>query len=245
MYTARCSHRWPSVAKSSPAPTAPTVSGPNRWRRKESSSRQLPERTGSRKQASNRTSGYSVSELNTVGATITLNTPPRAPPSDTKAKNCVSWEAAGRSAASSPCMASATAKKVARWTPTTSQRGSLIPMTTIPASTTTSGGIAYSAPRCQGPAPSPREKTRMNETRYRDSGNTHRRGIGARLVVIAEVAPSIRLEGTNASATQRARRPAPMRCAGSRSAARSATAGGRRERHITIADALSSSASSA
>ena len=81
-------------------------------------------------------------ELNTVGATITLNTPPSAPPRDTQAKNWVSCPADGRSAASSPCITSATAKKAARLAPITSQSGSLIPITTMPASTTTSGGMA-------------------------------------------------------------------------------------------------------
>ena len=70
------------------------------------------------------TIGYSVSELKASGATITLNTPPSAPPTETQAKNCVSCEAAGRSAASSPCIASATAKKVTRCTPMISQSGS-------------------------------------------------------------------------------------------------------------------------
>ena len=31
------------------------------------------------------TIGYSVSELNAIGATITLNTPPSAPPTETQA----------------------------------------------------------------------------------------------------------------------------------------------------------------
>ena len=76
----------------------------------------------------------------------------------------------------------------------------------------------------------------MNETRYSDSGSTQSSGIGARFIVIAEVAPSIRLEGTKASVTQRTRRPALMRSAGASSPIAGVSAAGRRERHIMSAD---------
>src|SRR5919112_3416524 len=44
------------------------------------------------------------------------------------------------------------------------------------------------------------EKTMTNENRYRESGITHKSGTGVISVVMNAVTPSIRLEGTNASA---------------------------------------------
>ena len=63
-------------------------------------------------------------------------------------------------------------------------------------------------------------------------------------IVIAEVAPSIRLDGTKASVTQRTRRPALMRSAGASWPVARVSATGRRERHIMSADPLSNTASS-
>jgi hypothetical protein len=50
-----------------------------------------------------------------------------------------------------------------------------------------------------------RAKQRTKERRYRASGTTHRRGIGATSVVRYVVAPRRRLDGTAARATHRAR----------------------------------------
>src|SRR3954451_23020391 len=50
------------------------------------------------------------------------------------------------------------------------------------------------------------EKTSTNEKRYKERGTTHSSGTGARSVVIKDVTPSIRLEGTNVSPIHRSRR---------------------------------------
>src|SRR6185437_3011531 len=65
----------------------------------------------------------------------------------------------------------------------------------------TSNGIASTMPLCTEAGI--REKTRMKLSKYNASGATHSRGMEAMSVVIYVVAPSIRLDGTNARITQR------------------------------------------
>ncbi len=55
-----------------------------------------------------------------------------------------------------------------------------------------------------------RAKTRMNVSRYSASGMTQNSGMGDRSVVMCVVMPSIRLDGTAASNTQRSRRQPSM-----------------------------------
>src|SRR4051812_3571560 len=50
------------------------------------------------------------------------------------------------------------------------------------------------------------EKTITNENRYKERGTTQSNGTGAMSVVINDVTPSIRLEGTNVSPIHRSRR---------------------------------------
>jgi hypothetical protein len=60
----------------------------------------------------------------------------------------------------------------------------------------------------------PGEETITNENRYRESGITHKSGMGVMSVDAKAVTPSIRLEGTNVSPTHRSRRQTESPCAG-------------------------------
>src|SRR5262249_46501446 len=153
------------------------------------------------------------------GATKVLKIPPSTPPIETIKKNSVSRAADGRERARSQWQGKAKARDEARcnakWGHTVIRKGDRRRKNTI----RTNNGVTSrsrdnsEAGRCLPPGSG--GKATINVNRYNANGMIQKSGTEAMSVTMYVVTPSIKLDGTKASASQRNRCGQVIGCAAS------------------------------